>query len=210
MRSKRVKVSKERYEFGSCFRTLAVILVSDVCFFQKKVSRSMPPTSQTQRFWADGVLESGTSVSATGRQFGVSTRQTVSDLATPQWAPPSADRSAGSLRHCHTPVEQTSSSNAHCWQHRRTENTFCCCPEPFEWARPTRKAPCWSAHVLATHVLNLTISKWPRAEGTGGGNHSWQGYFLWFTSTFKRWNQISSQIPSHTVKRKKKNKNCTW
>ena len=67
------------------------------------------------------MLESQTSVSATGKHFGVwrqtvrllwlhlyETTGTVFDLAISKWAPPSADRAAGSLRHCHTPVEQTS------------------------------------------------------------------------------------------------------
>ena len=53
------------------------------------------------------------------------------------------DPTPGSLHHCHTPAEQISASNSHCWHHPRTENEnkFACCLEPFARARPT---PCCS------------------------------------------------------------------
>ena len=90
------------------------------------------------------VLESGTSVSARGRQFGVprqtvrlwlhryQTTGTVSKHTPPQqWAPQSNDQAAGSLHHCRTPAEQISARNNHCWHHPQTEkNKFWLCPKP--------------------------------------------------------------------------------
>ena len=148
MRSKHIKVLKERYEFGSCFRTLAVILVSGFYLFQKKVSRSMPPTShwltgrKTPTYLLTDLLACWKARRLCQQQENILECEDrllgcCGCIATKRLEQQSRSGRLRVLtgrqyRYCHAPVEQISASNTHCWPHRRTDNTFCCRPEPFE------------------------------------------------------------------------------
>ena len=173
----------------------------------------MPRTSLNQRFRALGMLNSGASVSAATGQFGVSgqpvrwwlhhyqTTATVSDpprSARPRVTTQHQDRyiTVTHRRSRFQPATVTAGTVP--GLKRMSSGTV---PEPFQWARPTRKTPCCSSthstQFFYSFSQNDLLSKW-NADESGGGNYPWQWRHLKNVFVFEQLNEIASpQISSY-------------